>query len=174
MNKLPKNYLLGNSLFSPWQLLKKLPVMILGLGLISVNAVANEFDQRQTIMLNEAQQAHVLTEMRSLLGGTQAILAALAADDMQAVAQHARPLGMSMTQKPENKLHAVLPEAFMMLGMSVHRDFDKIADDAEVVKDPKHTLRQLSETLSRCQGCHENYRIDVSTTNVMEGQHSSE
>ena len=170
MNKLPKSHLLSKSLFSFGQILKILPVVIL--GLVSINAVANEFDQRQTIMLNEAQQAHVLTEMRSLLSGTQAIVAALAADDLQAVTQHARALGMSMKQKPENKLQTVLPEAFMLLGKSVHRDFDKIADDAERVKDPKHTLRQLSETLKQCQGCHESFRIDVATT-VMDGQHSS-
>jgi hypothetical protein len=159
-------------LFCLVQLFKKIPFLIL--GLVSFNAVANEFDQRQTIMLTEAQQAHVLIEMRSLFAGTQAILAALAMDDMQAVAQQARYLGMSMKQKPENELQAVLPEAFMMLGKSVHRDFDKIANDAVAVKDPKFTLRQVSETLIRCHGCHESYRIDVSPTTVMERQHSGD
>jgi hypothetical protein len=141
------------------------------LGLASTGLRVNEFDQRQVLPLNQAQQAHVLSEMRSLLAGTQAIIAALAADDMKAVAQHARPLGIGMKKKPENKLHGVLPEAFMMLGKSVHNDFDSIADDAESVKSSKHTLLQLSEMLKTCQVCHESYRIEISNKLGMKQRH---
>ena len=126
-----------------------------------ITASANEYDQRQTIILSESQQALVLQEMRNLLVGTQAILAALSIDDLDAVARYARPLGMSMKQKPESNLHNVLPSAFMHLGESVHRNFDSIAEDADTVKDPKHTLKQLSETLVQCNGCHESYRIEI-------------
>jgi hypothetical protein len=133
-------------------------------GSVNTDASINEFDQRQMLPLNQAQQAHVLKEMRSLLAGTQAIVAALADDDMEAVATQARLLGMGMKKKPENKLHGILPKAFMMQGKALHSAFDNIADDAESVKDPKHTLRQLSETLSLCQGCHEMYRIEANNT----------
>jgi cytochrome c556 len=149
MKKLQKKYLL-----------KALPIM--ALGLVSTVSSANEYDQRQTLALNQAQQAHVLTEMRSLLSGMQAIVSALVTDDMESVVKHARPLGMAMKDNPENKLHGVLPKAFMMQGKSVHMAFDKIADDAERLKDPKHTLKQISDTLQTCQGCHESYRIEVS------------
>lgn len=125
----------------------------------------NKFDQRQTLTLNQAQQAHVLSEMRSLLAGTQAIIAALATDDMKTIANEARLLGMKMKKKPENKLRSILPKAFMMQGKAVHRAFDSIADDAESIKDSKYTLKQLSEALSICQGCHEMYRIEVNNTN---------
>ena len=43
------------------------------LALACMTASANEYDQRQTIILTESQQALVLQEMRSLLMGTQAI-----------------------------------------------------------------------------------------------------
>ena len=49
----------------------------------------------------------------------------------------------------------------MQLGLSVHRDFDRIADDAELLKDPKHTLRQLGAAMNTCAACHDSYRIEV-------------
>lgn len=131
------------------------------LGLVAAAAVAGEADRRQTLRLNELQRAHVLGEMRTLLSGLQSIVSSLASDDMAAVAQQARLLGMNMGHKAENHLHDVLPETFMQLGLSVHRDFDRIADDAELLKDPKHTLRQLGTTMNTCAACHDSYRIEA-------------
>ncbi|UOA08660.1 hypothetical protein [Methylobacter sp. S3L5C] len=70
--------------------------LTLVLGLASITAIAEEVDQRQAIKLNAEQRAHVLGEMCKLLSGTQAILAALSVDDMTAVAQQARALGVNM------------------------------------------------------------------------------
>jgi hypothetical protein len=78
---------------------------------------------------------------------------------MVAVAQHARPLGMSMAHKAEDHLKGVLPREFMRLGMSVHEDFDRIAADAESVRDQKQTLRQLSNTMFKCVACHDAYQL---------------
>lgn len=131
------------------------------LGLTAVTATADEADRRRVLTLTEAQRAHVLGEMRALLSGTQAILSSLSTDDMAAVAQQARSLGTDMGHKAENTLHEMLPKEFMQLGMSVHQDFDRIAADAETLKDPKHTLRQLSESMTRCTACHDTYRIQT-------------
>jgi hypothetical protein len=142
-----------------------------GKRLGTLNTNPNKFDSRQTLPLNQAQQAHVLSEMRSLLAGTQAIVTALATDDMDTVAKQARLLGMGMKKKPENKLHGILPKAFMMQGKAVHMAFDNIADDATSIKDSKHTLKQLGEALSLCKGCHEIYRIEANNTNAGMGKH---
>jgi cytochrome c556 len=48
----------------------------------------------------------------------------------------------------------------MQLGMSMHKEFDLIAADAESLKDPKHTLQQLSATMGKCNACHATYRLD--------------
>jgi hypothetical protein len=135
--------------------------LFLVLGLTTTAVIADESDSRQVLNLSNPQRNHVLGEMRSLLAGTQMILTALTKDDMAAVAQHAQALGFNMKHKAENPLHDVLPKDFMQLGMSMHKDFDLIAADATSLKDPKHTLQQLSATMGKCIACHETYQIQM-------------
>ena len=136
-------------------------VPVLALGLVSLNASANEFDARQEIELSEEHKAQLLSNMRGALAATQSIVSALAIDDMQAVADYARPLGFkARQQKGSDGLHDALPRSFKMMGKAMHQDFDKIADDAETLKDPKHTLQQLAAVMGSCQGCHATFRIE--------------
>lgn len=132
---------------------------ILILACFATSAFAEEVDNRQILNLTETQRNHVLNEMRSLLSGTQNILAALAKEDMVVVAKNAQALGFTMKHKAENPLHDVLPKNFMMLGMSMHKDFDLIAAEAASLKDPKHTLKQLGDTMAKCTACHVTYQI---------------
>jgi cytochrome c553 len=136
---------------------------VLGIVLVffAATATAGGIDERQILQLSEPQRNHVLIEMRALLSGTQKILDALYREDMAAVASHARSLGMGMAHKGEDHLRAVLPREFMHLGMAVHKDFDQIAADAESLKDPKHTLQQLSASMQKCAACHDGYQIRV-------------
>jgi len=135
---------------------------ILLLAFFSTSALSEGIDNRQVLNLTELQRNHILTEMRELLAGTQDILAALAKDDMSAVAKYARALGFEMKHQAENPLHDVLPKEFMQIGMPMHKEFDQIAADAESLKDPKHTLQQLSSTMSKCTACHATYQIRTS------------
>jgi hypothetical protein len=66
-----------------------------------------------------------------------------------------------MPHKGEDHMKAILPQGFMQMGMSLHRDFDQIAADAESLKDPKHTLKQLSNSMGKCVACHAPYQICV-------------
>jgi hypothetical protein len=141
-------------------ILRKIFIIVLGIFTVTA-AAANEVDKRQVLTLSEHQRNHVLTEMRGLLSGTQNILDALSREDMATVAREARSLGMGMVHKGEDHLKAVLPKEFMQLGMSVHKSFDKIALDAESLKDPKHTLQQLGESMQKCNACHAAYQIRV-------------
>jgi hypothetical protein len=128
-------------------------------ALVATSALAGDFDKRQILAITEPKRGHVLEEMRALSSGTQNILAALSKDDMAAVAQYARPLGMGMERKAEDSLKGTLPKEFMELGASVHQDFDQIAEDAQSIKDLKHTLRQLSDSMGKCVVCHATYQI---------------
>lgn len=139
--------------------LKKIFTVVL--GFIMTVAMAEGVDQRQILLMNEMQRNHLLGEMRMLLTGIGAILEALAQDDRAAVARHARSLGMNMPHKMEGHMDNILPEQFMQLGMAMHKEFDRIAQDAQSEKDTKHLLQQLSETLGRCTACHATYQISV-------------
>lgn len=66
---------------------------------------------------------------------------------------------MGMAHKAESHLKSVLPMKFMQLGMSVHQGFDHTAMGAESLKDPRHTLRQLSDVTGKCVACHASYQI---------------
>lgn len=134
-------------------------LLVLILVLTGITAQAEDLDKRQVITMSELQREHVLEEMRALLSGIQKILTSLASEDMAAVTQHARSLGMHMTHKAEDHLKGALPKEFMQLGMSVHRDFDQMASDAASLKDSKHTLRQLSDSMEKCVACHASYQI---------------
>lgn len=127
--------------------------------LISTSTVGADKDNRQVLTLSEAKRSHVLEEMRVLLAGTRNILGALSTDDMASVSKFASSLGTGMAHKPEDHLKGALPKEFMQLGMSLHRDFDQIAADAESQKDPKLTLRQLSDSMAKCIACHDTYQI---------------
>ena len=149
------------SVYTPGVHLKKMLTM--SLLLISISATAGEIDTRRSLPMNEMQRDRILTEMRALLAGTQGILSALTREDMASVADHARPLGTGMPHKGEDHMKAILPQGFMQMGMSLHRDFDQIAADAESLKDPKHTLKQLSNSMGKCVACHASYQIRVTT-----------
>lgn len=137
---------------------------------ISTAALTADQDNRQTLSLSEAQRSHVLEEMRALLSGTQNILAALATDDMALVAKSARPLGLGMAHKAEDHMKSVLPKAFMQMGVSLHQDFDLIATDAESKRDPKLTLRQLGDAMTKCVACHDTYRISTTPASTQPAQ----
>ena len=136
--------------------MKKLIILA---AITASQVLAQDIDNRQVLKLTEPQRNHVLTEMRALLAGTQNIIGALAKDDMATVAESAKAIGLNMKHKAENPLHDILPRDFMMLGMSMHKNFDVIAEDAVTLKNPKHTLQQLSETVAKCSACHATYQI---------------
>ena len=52
-----------------------------------------------------------------------------------------------------------LPLEFKTLGFSVHDAFDRLGLDAKDLRDPKHSLEQLSAILGRCAGCHAAYQL---------------
>lgn len=138
--------------------------IILLLLCIATPVLAEEADTRQILTLNEVQRYHVLSEMHALLAGVQHIIGALAKEDMATVAESAKAIGFNMKHKAENPLRDVLPKNFMMLGISMHKDFDMIAADAARLTNPKHSLAQLAEVIGKCNACHATYQIRPAQT----------
>lgn len=150
--------------------MKKIYALVLCLSVTTI--MAKDIDERKILSLNEMQRNHMLTGMHAMLHGTQQIFQALSEEDMMAVARHARTLGMERTHTGKNHLHSILPKDFMQLGMSMHQSFDQIATDAETLKDPKHTLTQLSTTMQYCAACHAAYQIQTTKQPVETEAHS--
>jgi hypothetical protein len=138
-----------------------LAAVIAGLAykFIVTGSTEKSADGRMAVLLAPAERDLVLAEMRGFVAGLQQVSAALARDDMQAVASAAKGLGMGMSHEVPPALIAKLPLEFKRLGFATHADFDQIAQDATDLGDPKHTLEQLGGTLGRCVACHSTYRL---------------
>lgn len=136
-----------------------LAVAALAYKFIIAGSVEKAEDGRAAIVLEPAERAFVLGEMRGFVAGLQQMTAALAQDDMKAAAAAARALGMGAAQSAPAPMVGKLPLEFKTLGFALHRDFDAIAMDAESLGDPKHTLTQLAGTLQKCVACHGAYQI---------------
>ncbi len=129
---------------------------------IVVGSVEKAEDGRTAIVLPPAERSFVLAEMRGFIVGLQQMTAGLASGDMTAVGAAARQMGMSAAQGAPASLVGRLPLEFKTLGFSVHREFDTIAVDADRLRDPRHTLAQLADTLQKCVACHSTYQFKLS------------
>lgn len=121
-------------------------------------------DPRQAIVLDEAEQAFVLNEMRQYVVSLQQILTALANDDPIAVGQAARTMGMQAMRDAPSTLMGKLPMEFRQLGMPTHKAFDEIADAAESGEDTQAILGRLGSVLTNCVACHASYRLSPAKT----------
>ncbi|MDT8363158.1 MAG: hypothetical protein RQ714_00715 [Nitrosomonas sp.] len=146
--------------------MKKIFLILIGVlsGAFSTSATSSDPDTRHIIPLNMMQRHHLLSEMRALLKGTQAILQSLATQDMAALAENAHNLGVAMPHTGEQHLHGILPKAFVALGMNVHRGFDEIATEAETSQRAEIILQQLSDITLVCVDCHTTYQIRLQTS----------
>jgi len=152
----------------------RIPLAIIVLLLLVIAAMAYKFavvgsvepaaDGRKAVVLAPSERAFVLREMRGFVEGLQQVTAALARDDMRAVAAAARKMGMAAAHDAPVEIMAKLPLEFKTMAFGVHRGFDAMALDAESMGDPKHTLAQLGETLSQCVACHSTYEFKTPPT----------
>lgn len=146
-----------------WAIIGLLLLTIVGLVLkfLVLGRTETGSDGRTAIVLDAPERAFVLNEMRQFLAGIQLMLDAAERNDPAAIAQAARPLGMVAAQSTPAGMAAKLPIEFKTLGFSVHRDFDRIAMDAESMKDTRLSLQQLSETMKKCVACHATYQLSL-------------
>lgn len=116
-------------------------------------------DERVAVLLAPGERELMLSEMRAFVAGLQLMLDALSRDNMKGVAKFAREMGTARAHDVPLAMMGKLPLEFKTLAFSVHGGFDTIANDAETIGTPKHTLGQLSEVLQKCVACHSRYQV---------------
>lgn len=117
-------------------------------------------DTRQPLPLLPMMAAHQKQNMREHLAAVQAIVAAIARDDMAGVAKASAGLGFTeaMGQMCEH-MGAAAP-GFTPMALNFHRTADTIGDAARS-GDRQRVLSALDQTLQTCVGCHAAYRQEV-------------
>ncbi len=141
-------------------------VSILAAGAFKVIVLGNTEkaeDGRTSVLLEPAERQAVLGEMRMLLETTQAIVEALANDDLAAVEAAARPIGSAAIATVDFSLRAKLPLEFKKLGFGTHYAFDDIANMAKEGKPAKAIQIKLSETMNNCIACHASFQLPAAT-----------
>ncbi len=138
---------------------------LLGWFFITGSTVPGD-DGRTAIQLKPAERAFILKEMRQLLQTVHGIVTALSDPDQsqgltEAVAA-ARSGGMEMAADANPALMLKLPLPFKQMGISVHQDFDKLADAITKGITSQQVLHQLSSITSRCTACHEMFQLTAS------------
>lgn len=119
-------------------------------------------DLRTAVVLTKTERNQILTEMRQLLKSVHGVLNGVANQDLNHAGQAARAAGMAMAADVNPLLMAKLPLTFKAMGMSVHRDFDGLADGIQSGERGEQVLKRLSNLTDRCAACHEIYRFSLS------------
>jgi hypothetical protein len=116
-------------------------------------------DTRTVITLEASGRAALFHEMRTLLVNVQVIIDGVAKDNFKAVSRAARASGVQSASEADEAMEKQLPKDFNALGMSMHREFDAIAVDAEKGRDAKGILTRLAITMQKCNACHVSYQV---------------
>jgi cytochrome c556 len=120
-------------------------------------------DGRTAVHLAPAERDFVLTEMRQLLQAVHGIVTGVSqldqAQGRSQAAAAARSAGMVMAVDDNPTLMLRLPLPMKQLGMSVHRDFDELAEAITDGATPQQILERLSTITTRCLACHEMYQL---------------
>lgn len=123
-----------------------------------LNGNAVKVDNRVEIKLSAGDRDLVLEEMRILLKGVKGIIKGLSEDNKGFIEESARGNGMIMAQDVNPALMMKLPKAFKMMGVSVHKDFDELANQVHRME-TKQVLKNLDTVMNKCISCHQTYRI---------------
>lgn len=122
-------------------------------------------DGRMQVLLAPAERDQILGEMRLLLKAVHGVVTGLSGPEQQEglkqAEQAARAAGMGMAADVDPALMVKLPLPFKQMGMSVHRDFDGLADAIAQGAPPAQIMNRLSSITSRCTTCHDLYRLSA-------------
>ena len=136
-------------------------IAIAGYFFVKGHTVAGT-DARIAVMLTDVERNQILAEMRQFLKTVHEVLEAVVVQDLSLAERSARTAGMAMSVDVNPIIIAKLPLTFKAMGMSVHRDFDALADGIQSGEKGEQVLKRLSDLTSRCTACHDLYRFSTS------------
>lgn len=119
-------------------------------------------DGRTAILLAPGDRDFVLAEMRALLAAAQGVAQALAANDAEGAAKAAASAGAAIAHEVPPALMASLPLEFKRMGMSVHAEFDDLANAARAGEPADWQMGRLGKLMQTCVACHQLYRLEAS------------
>ncbi len=136
-------------------------LVAIGFKFIVLGNTTRADDGRTAVLLEPGERQAVLGEMRVLLEATQAIVEALANDDLETAEASARSVGSAAIQTMDFKLRTKLPLDFKKLGFATHYAFDEIADLAKAGRPVKDVQQKLAATMNNCIACHASFQLPV-------------
>lgn len=116
-------------------------------------------DRRAVISVDAGARGELLAEMRAHVANLQRFLDAVAKNDLPAAAAAARASGIAAASEAGDEIGRDLPPAFTALGMSLHADFDRLADAAARGDDARSLVGGLAAAMQKCVACHASYRL---------------
>lgn len=124
------------------------------------SAQTSNDDARRPLPLLPMMAAHQKRNMREHLEAVQEIVAALAANDFDAVQRSARQLGYSNEVAQICQHFGMASAAFTREALAFHHTADRIAVAARA-RNRSRVLAELSTTLRACRSCHANWKQEI-------------
>lgn len=118
-------------------------------------------DTRKPVVVPGPARATVLAEMRQMLEAVNGVLAASVPFDRAAVREAALSGGTRIAVDRDPAMAERLPDAFVELGASTHRDFDALAETVAAGASRDTVLSRLANLTAKCVACHATYRLET-------------
>lgn len=116
-------------------------------------------ETREPVVLPAKARAQVLSEMRRMLAALNGVLTASVTMDRDRMAEAALSGGTRIAVDRDPALVDRLPQAFVRLGSSVHRDFDALAETIRSGASRDTVLSRMGSLTAECVSCHASYRV---------------
>lgn len=120
--------------------------------------VAAVGDSRAVISMTDAQREELRAQMRAHLESVQAILAALANSDWDAVGSAAGSFAPGRGQP--HSFRSALPEGWFTFAQPMHQAMHAIVDEATIEQRSTEVIAELASATTQCTACHASFRIE--------------
>ena len=138
---------------------KSFRAAVICLLLSSLSNVVYAADDRSLVILRPQETNMMLQDMRNYLEGLQTINQSIAIEDYQSVESAARVLGKIAIYEVKPVMSKNLVPKFRRMAVSVHDDFETLANMARNKKPPLEIIGHIGEMMQTCVTCHETFRV---------------